>query len=401
MGADGVSALTLRLRAGAGKRARAGHPWVFSNEVVEVPGELQAGDVVDVVDDRGRFVGRGDANPGSLICVRLLSRDPAEELGRAWLRRRLAEALERRRWWAGDRRSYRWVHAEGDELSGLIIDRYRREGGPDGVVIAANSAGMDRRSQLLASVLREDFDLAVGIWRNDGRGRRLEGLAEHSGVAWGDPGELPWIVWEGGRRRVEPLQGQKTGTFLDMQGNRQRMVPALGLGRVADLFCYGGAWGLGALEAGADEVVFVDRSQPALELVRANLTEHPSARAELVSQDVRAWLRRQPASSFEGVICDPPSFIRSRKDVASGSRAYKALFADALRLLRPGGRAVLASCSHHLFDDRFARLVQEAARKARVELRVLIRGEQPPDHPVPLAFPEGRYLKTWLVEVSR
>jgi 23S rRNA (cytosine1962-C5)-methyltransferase len=370
-------------------RERRGHPWIFSNEI-DSPRELVPGGVVDVVDSGGRWIGRGFGHPNSLICIRIARRDRGE-LDGDWLLARLRAALKRRTATCPGRTAYRWVHSEADGIPGLIVDRYG-----DRVVLVANTVAMDQRRDLILAAVREVApDLRGGLWRCDGRGRELEGLPAFVEPAWGDA-QSPWTIDDDGLSiTFDPAGGQKTGLFLDMWDNRRRMAPALGSGRVADLFCYVGQWGLYAARMGAEEVICVDRSEDALRWVAHNADG--AVRTERAPVD--RWLDEQPDGSFDGIVCDPPSFIRSRKQAGKGARAYSKIFAKVLRKIRPGGYAVLASCSHHLFEDRFERALQEAARSARREVVTVIRGGQAPCHPVPLAFPEARYLKTVLVEV--
>jgi 23S rRNA (cytosine1962-C5)-methyltransferase len=178
------------------------------------------------------------------------------------------------------------------------------------------------------------------------------------------------------------------------------MAPMLGAGRVVDLFSYVGQWGLHIAAAGAEQVTCVDRSAAAVAQVNSN-AEANGLNVKGVISSADTYLHEIPEGSLDAIVCDPPAFIQNKKQVAGGARAYRTLFAQALRKVKPGGRAVLASCSHHLWDDRFEQVVSDAAQKAGCSLRVLVRGGQAPCHPVPLAVPESRYLKCWLVEVER
>jgi 23S rRNA (cytosine1962-C5)-methyltransferase len=390
--------IELQLRPGEERRIRAGHPWLFSNELVTVPG-LAAGDEVVVRDAQGRFVGRGDGHPQALIAARLLSRREDENLDDAWLRGRLRVAMERRRRWLPDRRSFRWVHGEADGLGGLVIDAFHVAGGLRAVV-QCGSAGMARRQERVLRALREEWDVEGCVLRNDGRGRVLEGLPEERGLAWGQEG--PWTVEDLGiPTRFDPLLGQKTGLFLDMAENRRRMAAALGQGRALDLFAYVGQWGQSMARAGASDVVAVDSSAAAVAFIGENARlAGLDGRLRGVEADIGSFLDGEADRSWDGIVCDPPALIQSRKAVAEGSRAYLAIFTRALRKVRPGGLAVLASCSHHLWDERFGELVTEAGRRAGRRLTLVLRGEQSPCHPVPLGFPEARYLKCWLLEVQ-
>jgi len=383
----------LRLKAGKRHRVLHGHPWVFSNQLVEIPSELHPGSFVEVRTFEGAFIGRGYGHPGTLIAARLLSRNEGEALDHKWLVSRLDAALSRR---AGlDRSAFRWVHGEADGLPGLIIDRFG-----DRIVASANTAGCEVLRPAIGEALQQHFDITHGLWKCDGRGRKLEGLEPVVEAGWGEVDGLWDIDDDGLRVSFDPWTGQKTGLFLDMWENRRRMAPMLGSGRVVDLFSYVGQWGLHIARAGATDVTCVDRSAAAVAQVAANAEANGLA-VRAVTSSVEAFLREVPDGSLDAVVCDPPAFIQNKKQVSSGARAYRTLFAHALRKVRPGGRAVLASCSHHLWDDRFEQAIAEAARWSNCSLRVLMRGGQAPCHPVPLAVPESRYLKCWLVEVDR
>ena len=386
--------IELRLRPGRRHKVLHGHPWVFSNQLVDVPKGLEPGDVVQVVDHEGGFVGLAHGQPNTLIAGRMLERRRGVELDDAWLRERLERALALRRLVCSGRTAFRWLHGEADGLPGLIIDRYG-----DRAVATANTAGMDRWRPRLDRLLATDFGLEGLLWKCEGRGRELEALPSvvqpGFGVVdgnWTVEDDDLWVAFD-------PWGGQKTGLFLDMWENRRRMVPALARGRVVDLFSYVGQWGLHLAAAGAESVTCVDSSQAACALVEENARRN-NLKVTALDSSVKAFLATLADRSLDAVICDPPSFIRRKRDVAAGVRAYRALFTQTLRTVRSGGLAVLASCSHHLFEDRFGHVVADAASSAKRRLRVLVRGDQAPCHPVPLSVPESRYLKCWLVEVS-
>jgi len=389
--------ITLRLKPGRKHRVLKGHPWVFSNQLVEIPDGLTPGDPIRLVDHQGAFVGHGYGHPDILIAARLLERRDGVAIDDAWLMERLERAAGRRAWLQErGRTAHRLVHGEADGLPGLVIDRYGER-----LVLAAASAGMERMRPRIARALQE-LGWPAGLWKCDGRGRDLEGLPAVVEAGWGDV-EGTWEVDDGGLRiAFDPWAGQKTGLFLDMWENRQRMVPALAAGRVLDLFSYVGQWGLQAAAAGAEEVICVDRSAAAVALIRRNAEQAGLAPlVDAAEAPVDEHLRGVPDGSFDAVICDPPSFIRSRKQVSAGMRAYRTLFAHALRKVRDGGTAVLASCSHHLWEDRFEQVLSEAAKWSDRRLTLLMRGGQAPCHPIPTGIPETSYLKCVLVTVDR
>jgi len=401
--------IVLRLKKGGGRRVLSGHPWVFSNELEGVPKKdvMPPGSPIVLEDMRGRFVGRGYAHPGTLITARIMSREPTEHIDAAWFISRLQRALDLRAISCAGRTAFRWVHADGDGIPGLILDRYDAID-ENGVVrkrasLQINTAGMDQLLPILLPVLQDHFGIEACVMRSTGRGRSLEGLPNDVRVAWGEPAPvgLRWTVHdEGAAVTFDPLGGQKTGLFMDMWLNRRRFAPFL-QGRVADLYSYVGQWGLAAAQAGATEVVCVDRSAGALDEVKANFAANGFGdRLSTIKGDVDRWLDGQDARSLDGIVCDPPAFIQRRKDARAGERAYRKVFANSLALVRPGGFAVLGSCSYHLGEEGFAEVVREAAYTARRNVTVLMRGGQAPCHPVPANVPETRYLKCWLVAVD-
>ncbi|MCO4770496.1 MAG: class I SAM-dependent rRNA methyltransferase [Deltaproteobacteria bacterium] len=396
--------IVLHLRPKAGRRVLSGHPWVFSNELADLPKKdaMPPGSPIVLEDSRGKFVGRGYAHPGTLITARILTRDRAERIDSDFFITRLQRALDRRAVSCAGRAGFRWVHAEGDGLPGLILDRYD-SADRKRASLQVNTAGMDALLPTLVPVLRDHFGIDACVMRCTGRGRSLEGLPNDLRVAWGEPAPvgLRWTIDDDGAAvTFDPLQGQKTGLFLDMWMNRRRFAPFL-QGKVADLYSYVGQWGLAAAKAGATEVVCVDRSRGALDEVRGNFEANGVGHTlATVQGDVDRWLDGQPARSLDGIVCDPPAFIQRRKDGGQGRRAYRKVFSQSLSLVRPGGFAVLGSCSYHLSEEQFADAVQEASRVSRREVTVLMRGGQAPCHPVPAHVPETRYLKCWLVQVG-
>ena len=396
----------LQLKPGRKHKVLRGHPWVFSNQLREIPETLQPGSEVIVVDSAGDPIGRGYGHPGTLISARIYDRNPQAVLDDEWLFQRLQRALELRQATCGGRSSFRWVHGDADGLPGLIVDRYQAAGEEPRVVMSANTAGMDSWRDRIDKVLQDRFGIAAGLWKCDGRGRQLESLPSEVTLGWGPKDAERGSLWcsddEGLTVQFDAWEGQKTGLFLDMWENRRRMAAALGGGKMLDLYSYVGQWGMAAAQAGADQVVCVDRSERAIAALEANVQANGLGdRVTAECRSVDEFLRGVPDRSQDAMVCDPPSFIRNKKHVAAGIKAYRTLFAHALRKVKTGGFAVLASCSHHLFEDRFSRLVEDSARWGDVQLSVVMRGEQSPCHPVPQAFPEARYLKCWLVQVRR
>ncbi len=387
----------VRLRNKHDRRVRAGHPWVFSNEIDGDVASLPVGGVVDVVDAKGAWLGRGFSHPGALLAVRIVTRNRDEspdDLGFWESRLRRALALRTALW--PDRRSYRLVYAEGDGLGGLIVDRY------DNVLVAQlNTTGVDIRRDLVAKALQNVVAPAGALLRNDGHSRRFEGLADEVAVWFGAVPETVDIDEYGTRLRVDLRVGQKTGHFFDHADNRRFFAPLCAGRSVLDVFSHTGAWGLAALRAGAASALLVDRSESALDgaVTNASLndltvqTRVGDAREVLNSLGLEGRL-------FGAIVVDPPAFARSRNTAGAALRGYRQVNAAALRLLEPGGFFATASCSHHVEEQRFLETICDAATDAGRSLTLLRRGEQAPDHPMPPQVPETRYLKCFVFRVE-
>jgi len=388
------------LKKNEDRRLRGGHLWVFSNEVdvgaTPLTG-LVAGQAANVLDADGRPVGTALVNPRSLICARLISRRPDVEPSVEWFLGRLRSALSIRER-IFDQPFYRMVFGESDGLPGLVIDRF------GGVLVAqANTAGMERLRPKIEQALGQLMRLEGLLWRNDAAVRDFEGLGR---VIEPGPGRVPekLAVIEGDLRfEIDLMASQKTGWYFDQQANRQRVWPLLGdCERVADLYSYHGAWGLGAAALGAAHVDCVDSSLSAVNAIRDNARANGlEERVTAVRQDVDQWLDEQLATKvrLDAVIVDPPAFAPRSRDVKAALTAYRRINEKALRLIRPGGLLVTCSCSSHVFEDRFLDLVGKAARHVDRDVQVLMRLEQGPDHPVIPAMPVSRYLKGLVVRV--
>jgi 23S rRNA (cytosine1962-C5)-methyltransferase len=384
---------TIRLKKNEERRILAGHSWIFSNEIHDSLQDLEPGQLVRLVSWRGRFLGIGHLSPNSLIAVRLLSRRHAAIDG-LFYRERLVAADARRQWLYPGSSSYRLAFGEADLLPGLVVDRYDRH-----LVVQTLTQGMARVEELLVELLEEIFEPAAIVLRNDSPVRSLEGLPLERRVAYGEPTEPLVIELHGLRFHVAPMEGQKTGFYLDQRENRPVLQGLVQGGRVLDACCYEGAWGLYAARSGAREVVGVDVSGTALERARLNAEMNGlGTRCRFVEQNVFDFLTTSK-ERFDAVVLDPPAFIKSKAKIEEGERGYLELNRLAMRLISPGGLLVTCSCSHHLTRDRFQTLLGHAARLAKRRLRLLeVRG-QSRDHPVLMSMPETSYLKCFVFEV--
>ncbi|MEA5446381.1 class I SAM-dependent rRNA methyltransferase [Gammaproteobacteria bacterium AB-CW1] len=384
----------LRLKKNEDRRLRAGHAWIFSNEVDSEAGRItdfEAGQLANVLGQGGKPLGTAYMNPNSLICGRMISRQSDVALDKSLIKHRLNIASGLRERLYGDG-ACRLVFGEADGLPGLVVERFGRV-----YAIQLSTAGMDVRQGEILQAIEENFAPEAVVLRNDNPVRQLENLGVEAPRLIA--GELPQTleIEEAGLRfGIDPLAGQKTGWFFDQRPMRERLAHHVQPGaRVLDLYSYLGAWGLRAAHAGAGDVLCVDSSAEALAGVEAN-AERNGLTVETQQGDVMAVLKdlRQAGEKFDIVIADPPALIKRRKDVKQGRKAYRQLNQAALQVLAKDGLLVSASCSAHMARDELIRTVQASARHLDRSAQLLEIGGQGPDHPVHPAIPETAYLKT-------
>jgi 23S rRNA (cytosine1962-C5)-methyltransferase len=388
----------LHLRRGEDRRLRAGHLWVFSNEVDVKRSPLdsfQPGDPAWIVDASDKPLGIGYVNPNSLICARLVDRT-GHTLDRSLIVHRLKVALSLRT------RShaepfYRLVFGESDGLPGLTVDRFG-----DVLVAQSTTAGMDRLKGEVTDALVKVMSPRALVWKNDSSARTLESLPEYVETVHGTlPDEV--IVQEGESRfAVDIIGGQKTGWFFDQRANRDLMRHWVRGTRVLDLFSYVGAWGIRALEFGAEHVTCVDGSASAIAAVQANAgLNGVEQRLEAVRADAFDFLKKARAERqrWDVVIIDPPAFVKRRKDFKEGALAYRRINEMAMQVLARDGLLISASCSYHMARASLLDAIQSGARHIDRQVQVLSQLQQAPDHPVQAAIPETDYLKGFLCRV--
>ncbi len=381
------------LLAGRDKRIRAGHPWVYSNEIrIDADAKaLAAGTIATLHRVDGKPLGIGTFDPHSLIAFRLFSREPGTVIGRDFLVQRLGGALALRTR-LFETPYYRLVHGEADGLPGLVADRY---GG--NVVLQTRSAGMEALLPDILAALDETIAPEAVVLRNDGAWRLLEGLERYVRVAKGTV-EGPVEVIEGELRfPADLIGGQKTGWFYDQRDSRAFMA-GLGMGRrMLDLYCHSGGFAVRAAAAGAAEVLAVDTSEDALELARAAARINGVAeRCTFRQGEAFGELERLAGDGqrFAVVAADPPSFVKSKKALKSGLKGYRKLARLAAAVVEPGGFLFLASCSHNVDRDTFAEEVTRGLAGAGRQGRVIRASGAGPDHPVHPRLAESAYLKS-------
>lgn len=382
------------LKSKEDRRVLAGHPWAFSNEIREIRGEPEAGDVVELRSAGGKLLGVGFYNPHSLIAFRMLSRT-AEECSPDLFLRRLRQALELRKKLYPHSETFRLVHGESDFLPGLIIDKYN-----DYVALQTLSFGMDVRLDMICDALDELLHPKGIVERNESPLRSLENLPQRKGILRGSV--EPVIVEEDGVRfEVDLLAGQKTGFFLDQRENRIAVRSLCRNADVLDCFCNDGGFALHAAYAGARSVLAIDASAEAIRQSQRNAMLNSVSSLETRQADVFESLKELGSADrrFDVVILDPPSFTRTKKNVQAAKKGYRELHTLALRVLKRGGILATASCSHHIQPDVFLEIVDTTARKIGRTLQLLDWRSAAPDHPILPAVPETRYLKFGLFRV--
>ena len=378
---------------GAGP-ARARHPWIFSGAVTRVVGDPQPGTEVDVLDPQGELLGRGLYNPTSQIRVRLYTAND-EPLDGAFFANRVRRAVALRNGLLGlgdPAGACRLVFSEGDELSGLTVDRYGRH-----LVVILTGLGIAGRLDPILDALEESVRPESITLRTEKGVGEEEGLQIKDGPLRGTPPAEPVVIEEGALRFAVDLRtGQKTGFYLDQRLNRAR-VAAYAAGRsVADVCTYTGGFAMAAAHAGARNVVAVDASAGALELAARNAELNAVAeRVQTQRADAFGWLEEQAAAdrSYDMIVLDPPRFARSRAGLRSALQGYQRLNRLALDCLAPGGVLATFSCSGRVSADEFQDAVARAVATSGRTLRIVERLAQGPDHPVSTACPQGAYLK--------
>ena len=427
--AQNLSDTDAVVSAKGASRARSGHLWIYRSDVTQRP-RAESGSIVRVVDQRGRFIARAHYGKESEITLRIISRDDVEITREFWLARLRAAAAWRDRV-VSDTDAYRLVHAEGDLLPGLIIDRYG-----DCFAMQTLTRGMDGLKTMWTELLVGEFRPRLIVERNDAKVRQLEGLPMinsllYSGVGQtgglpqtaslpqtdslpssfqitgdGNQGELTvrptladdlFITENGIKFRIDLFEGQKTGAFLDQRENRAAAM-RYARGRGLDCFSFHGSFAL-HLAKSCERVTAVDISEPAIEAARRNAELNGVNNVEFISANVFDLLREYDDSGerLDTIVLDPPAFAKNRGAVEAALRGYKEINLRALRLLNPGGVLITCSCSYHVGEELFLSTLAEAARDAGRYVQIVEKRAQSRDHPILLTVPETYYLKCIVV----
>lgn len=376
-------------------RLKAGHQWVFSNEIRTDLKKIPPGSIVDLYDIKNNYFGTGYFNPHSLISVRLLTRQQ-EKIDKDFFLRKIIASLSYRKQLIPERDSFRLVYSEGDFLPGIIADKYA-----DCLVIQILTLGIAALKEMLIDVFDEVLSPSAIVLRNDSRSRSLEGLPSEVEIIKGNLDSLP-VIREGKIDfEVNPLSGQKTGFFLDQAENRLALPKYISGGIGLDVFSNSGAWGLHLVQKGAS-VISVDESEKALVQAKRNAELNSlESRCQFVKDEAFSFMKKElkAGNHYDFIILDPPAFAKSRQKIKEAIRGYRELNTMAIKLLKKGGMLATSSCSYHIERGAFIEIIRLAALDGGRNARLLEYRSQGVDHPVLLSVPETEYLKCAFVRV--
>ena len=391
------------------KHIKSGHPWVFGEEITEVNGDYQNGDIVDVYTQKDRFLGSGYINDNSKIRVRIISRNANDKFDDAFYERRVRYALDYRRTVMGDEdyKCCRLIFGEADSFPGLTVDRFNNI-----IVVQVLSLGIERVKDFIirkiVEVLREQGETIDAVYeRNDVAIREREGMEQYKGFykAEGlktDLSGITEITENGIKYAVDYINGQKTGYFLDQKYNRMAIRKIAKGRKVLDCFTHTGAFALNAAAAGAKLVTAVDISEDALSSAKRNAQLNYFKNMEFKCAnvfDLLTEMKETNSCDYDFIILDPPAFTKSSATVRNAYKGYKEINLKAMKLLPRGGYLATCSCSHFMPDELFKKMLSEASFDAGVSLRQIECRQQSADHPILWNVPETDYLKFYIFQV--
>jgi 23S rRNA (cytosine1962-C5)-methyltransferase len=372
-------------------RIRRGHLWIYSSDVLDTR-DVAGGSIVGVQDEHRNFIGQAFYSDSSQITLRFLT-TTNESIDREWWRGRIREAAARRNF-GQKTNAFRLIYSEGDLLSSIILDRY-----DDVLVLQTLSQGSETIKPLLVELLIEEFAPRAIIERNDVRVRQHEGLELITGTLYGEAPREFEILQDGVRFLVAPLSGQKTGSFLDQRENRLA-ARKVAHGRALDCFTFNGAFAL-QLAGACESVTGIDISAEAVAAAVRNAQINNVTNAEFREANVFDALREMETSGerFDTIVLDPPAFAKNRASIAAATRGYKEINLRAIKLLNRGGVLVTCTCSYHMSEELFLKLIAEAANDAHRRVQLLEKRTQAGDHPIIFGVPETYYLKCVIARV--
>jgi len=378
-------------------KALNGYQWIFSNEIKNIEGNIENGNIVNVYTYNNLFLGQGFYNKNSLISLRMISKTD-EVIDSDFFKRKILKAYEFRKKLFPNSDIYRLVFSESDFLPGLIIDRYE-----DTFSIQTNSIGMDKRLNIFVDILTDLFAPKSIIEKNESTLRLLEGLEQKTNTLYGkyEPKEL---AIDDIKYNINLLTGQKSGFFLDQRINRKSIKQYVKNHNVLDCFCNEGGFALNAAHAGAKHVLGLDISKNAIDQCISNTKiNNFSHCCEFEVCDVFDKLEQLTKDRvfFDTVIIDPPSFTKSKKNIPVATKAYKKINSLGLQLIETEGYLITSSCSHHISDNDFLNIINNAAIKSKANLQLIESHSAAPDHPILINMPETKYLKFLIFHVTK
>ncbi|MDR0696005.1 MAG: class I SAM-dependent rRNA methyltransferase [Christensenellaceae bacterium] len=387
---------TVILKRSEDKRILAGHPWVYANEVSKIEGKDVPGSVCRVESFDRRFIGLGFINHLSKIIVRMISYNDIQ-IDQKFFENRIRQANQFRID-LGFKDCYRVVFSESDYLPGLIIDKFS-----DHLVIQLLSLCMDKRKSMIVDILKEVFSPACIVERSDSSIRLKEGLKEIKGVLWGALNENLIISENNIKFKINLLDGQKTGFFLDQKINREKLMRFAKGKTILDAFCNQGGFSLCAAASGANEITAVDIDDKALSSLKHNALINSISNITCIEADVFDFLRKSKREGvkYDVIILDPPGFIKSKDKIKEGYAGYKDINILAMKLLTHGGILLTYSCSQHMTPTLFINMLKESAVHAGVTARLIDYGTQAPDHAPLIALDESLYLKSAILKIDK
>jgi 23S rRNA (cytosine1962-C5)-methyltransferase len=378
------------------KRIKLGHLWIFSNEIEKISGEADNGDIIDIFDAKGNFLGTGFFNKNSLISARMLSNEGITDFY-TFARDKINKALHLRRLFYNGREAFRLLFSESDFMPGLIIDKYNST-----YVLQIYSYGMEKNAPVIAEVLKNEFGAKNIFTKNEPHFRRLEGLPETDEVYLGDR-EIETISDGVVQYKIDFTKSQKTGFYFDQSDNRYKIENFVKDKHVVDAFCNSGGFGLHACIAGAASVTFIDSSAVEIENAKQNYQLNPLAtEAEFVTSEVLEFIIKclNEERKYDVIMLDPPPFAKSKKNVPAARKGYEKLNKLAMRIISDDGFLITSSCSFHLSKEDFLQSIYRGAAKAEKKLQLLYSAGASLDHPRLPAMPETSYLKFTIFKVN-
>lgn len=380
------------------------HPWIFSGAVKNVSSDVEPGDIVSIADETGKVFAQAAYNSHSDIRLRVISWNPLEKIDENWFREHIKNIAENKECIIGiknlpeNKKNYRVIYAESDNLPGLIIDRYGLV-----FVMQLQTLFADKNRNLWVYIIKKLFNPAAIYERSDVEVRKKEGLKDlPSGILYGALPENFFIEESGFKIKVDIAFSQKTGYFLDLHTARKRIehwCKVLDVKYLQNYFGYTGSFNLYAALAGAEKIEHIDSSPPANDIAVENAKiNNFTHKISVITADVFSHLEKTENETVEAVILDPPSFVKERAKIKNALEGYKRLNSLAMKKLKPGGLFFTFSCSSYISEENFQKMLFQAAAVSDCEMKIIEKIGVSPDHSYPLNFPEGRYLQGWVLQ---